>query len=258
MENQANLLSRKSLPNTIHGKFDMRVQSLVRRVLLAFAATTAACVASLPLANPVTLDPTGFANGSESFTVHNVPAPIFNPLSTGGFVGTLDGNPIVFFCFQLTQSFNFNPPPPYYTYDDSLLSLTDPTRANYLSELFTEGFATAVSTPNNSAGFQLAVWEILGETTPGDVNSPDGNFYVTDNHGNQTAQDRANTLLAGLSGSQALYEIHLLHSGTLQDFVYGTIPLHQQVPEPTPLLLIGAALAAMLFALRRVDRGQHA
>ena len=90
------------------------------------------------------------------------------------------------------------------------------------------------------------------------MNSPDGNFYVTDNHGNQTAQDRANTLLAGLSSSQALYEIHLLHSSDKQDFVYGTIPLHQEVPEPTPLLLIGAALVAMLFALRQVGRRQHA
>lgn len=228
----------------------MRIQPLVRRVLLALAAGTALCVAPLALANLVTLVPTGFANGSESFSVHNVPAPIFNPLSTGAFQGTLDGDPIVFFCFELTQSFGFNPSPPY-TYDDSILT---GSKATSLSELFTEGFATAISTTNNSAGFQLAVWEILGETTPGDVNSPDGNFYVTDNHGNQTAQDRANTLLAGLSGSQALYEIHLLHSTDHQDFVYGTLPLHQEVPEPAPLLLIGAALVAMMFGLRSVSQ----
>jgi hypothetical protein len=259
MENPANLFSRKSLLHITNEEFDMRIQPLVllRRVFLALAAGTALCLAPLALATSVTLIPTGFANGSESLSVHNVPAPIFNPLSTGGFAGTLDGDPIVFFCFELTQSFNFNPSPPY-TYDDSLLSLTDPTKANYLSELFTEGFATAVSTTNNSAGFQLAVWEILGETTPGDVNSPDGNFYVTDNHGNQTAQDRANTLLAGLSGSQALYTIHLLHSETNQDFIYGTFTVRQEVPEPAPLLLIGAALAAMLFALRQFGRRQRA
>ena len=233
----------------------MGIRSLVGRVLLALTAGTALCLAPLALAGSVTLIPTGFANGSESFSVHSVPSPIFDPLSTGAFQGTLDGDPIVFFCFELTQSFGFNPPPPYYTYDDSILT---GSKATSLSELFTEGFATAISTTNNSVGFQLAVWEILGETTPGDVNSPDGNFYVTDNHGNQTAQDRANTLLAGLSGSQPLYEIHLLHSADHQDFVYGTVPLHQEVPEPASLLLIGAALAAMLFALRQVGRRQRA
>lgn len=226
----------------------MRISS-ARRAINVLVAAAALCAAPIALADAVTLIPTNFANGSEPFSLHNVPPAIFDPVSTGGFVGTLDGNPIVFFCFELTQSFGFNPSPPY-TYDDSILT---GSKATSLSELFTEGFATAVSTTNNSAGFQLAVWEILGETTPGDVNSPDGNFYVTDNHGNQTAQDRGNTLLAGLSGSQALYTIHLLHSDNNQDFVYGVFTPHQEVPEPAPLLLIGAALVAMLFATRKVS-----
>lgn len=237
----------------------MRIQSRARRSLAALTTGIALCAAPLALADPVTLIPTGFANGYESFSVHNVPAPIFNPLATGAFKGTLDGDPIVFFCFELTQSFSFNPPPPGYAYDDSILT---GSKATSLSELFTEGFSTAIDSTSNSAGFQLAVWEILGETTPGDVNSPDGNFYVTDNHTNQTAQDRANTLLSGLSGSQALYTIHLLHSGdkegNRQDFVYGTLPLHQEVPEPAPLLLIAAALVAMLFARRFVGARRRA
>ncbi len=61
----------------------MKIQSPVRRVLLALAAGSALCAAPFALADPVTLDPTGFANGYESFTVHNVPAPIFNPLPRG-------------------------------------------------------------------------------------------------------------------------------------------------------------------------------
>ena len=225
--------------------------STVRRALNVLVASTALCAGAVALANPVMLVPTGFANGSEPFSLHNVPPPIFNPVSTGGFAGTLDGNPIVFFCFELTQSFGFNPSSPY-TYDDSILT---GSKATSLSELFTEAFLTntAIDTTPHSAGFQLAVWEILGETIPGDVNSSDGNFYVTDNHGNQPAQDRANTLLAGLSGSQALYTIHLLHSDTNQDFVYGVFTPHQEVPEPAPLLLIGAALVAMLFGMRKVS-----
>lgn len=226
----------------------MSVQTFARRLLAAFA--TALCAAPLAVAGPVQLDPTGFAAGSpESFSVHTA---IVDPVATGAFAGTLDGNPIVFFCFELTQTFSFNPPSPYYTYDDSLLSLTDPTKANYLSELFTEGFTHALDSPSNSAAFQLAVWEILGETTPGDVNSPDGNFYVTDNHGHGTTQTNANALLAGLPSS-GTYAIHLLHSPDRQDFIYGVPPL-LQTPEPASVLLIGAALGAMFFGLRNVSR----
>ena len=231
----------------------MRIQSLVRRVLLVLAAGTALCVAPLALATAVTLVPSGFANGSEAFNV-NVPT-IVDPsaLSTGAFTGTLDGNPIVFFCFELTQSFGFGNS---YTYDDSIQSGGKYTT---LSELFTEGFATSTASTLNSAAFQLAIWEILEETTPLSL-SPgvnQGSFYVTNDHGNTTTVAAANALIAGLP-STGLYTIHLLHNDNNQDFIYGTLPLHQEVPEPTPLLLIGAALAAMLFALRQVGRRQHA
>ena len=228
----------------------MNILSFARRVFAVSAA--ALCAAPLAVAGPVQLDPTGFATGSyESFSVHTA---IVDPVATGAFAGTLDGSPIIFFCFELTQTFSFNPSPPYYTYDDELLTLTDATKANYLSELFTEAFTHALDSASNSAAFQLAVWEILGETTPGDVNSPDGNFYVTDNHGNTTTQNNANTLLANLPPT-GTYVIHLLHSGEAegnhQDFIYGVPPLLQQTPEPASLLLIGAALGAMFFGLRK-------
>lgn len=222
----------------------MRIRSLVRRVTLALTASTALCLAPLALANPVTLIPSGFANGSEAFNV-SVPTVVDpNALSTGAFTGTLNGNPIVFFCFELTQSFSFGST---YTYDDSVQS---GGKFTTLSELFTEAFATATVSTLNSAAFQLAVWEILEETTPGSL-SPgvnQGTFYVTNDHGNTSTVAAANALIAGLP-STAGYTIHLLHSETNQDFIYGG-PLSLQVPEPAPLVLIGAAMVA-LFALRR-------
>jgi len=222
----------------------MTIRSLVRRVLLALTSGTALCLAPLALASPVTLIPSGFANGSEAFNV-SVPTIVDpNALSTGAFTGTLNGNPIVFFCFELTQSFSFGST---YTYDDSVQS---GGKFTTLSELFTEAFATSTASTLNSAAFQLAVWEILEETTPGSL-SPgvnQGTFYVTNDHGNTSTVAAANALIAGLPGA-GLYTIHLLHSETNQDFVYGTLPL-LQVPEPAPLMLIGAAMVA-LFALRR-------
>jgi hypothetical protein len=220
----------------------MNILSFVRRVLLALVAGAALCGGSIAIANSVTLIPTGFAAGSESLDFTGEP---FSPVSAGAFAGTLDGNPIVFFCFELTQTFNFNPSPGY-TYDDSIPS---GPKFTALSELFTEGFATALSSTDFSVGFQLAVWEILMETTPASVSTGNGSFYVTNDHGNTGAVTRANDLLAGLPAT-GLYTIHLLTNDSHQDFVYGTLPL-RQVPEPAPLMLMGAAMIA-LFGMRRM------
>jgi len=224
----------------------MNILSFVRRMLLVLTAGTAFCAAPLALANPVTLIPSGFANGSESFNV-SVPTVVDpNALSTGGFTGTLNGNPIVFFCFELTQSFGFGNT---YTYDDSIQS---GGKYDTLSELFTEAFSTSTISTLNSAAFQLVVWEILEETTPGSL-SPgvgQGNFYVTNDHGNTTTVTAANALIAGLPAT-GLYTIHLLHNESSQDFVYGTLPL-RQVPEPAPLTLIGAAMLALIVMRRRI------
>jgi hypothetical protein len=149
----------------------------------------------------------------------------------------------VFFCFELTQTFSFGTT---YTYDDSIPS---GPKFTALSELFTEGFGTALSSADFSVGFQLAVWEILQETTPASVSTGNGSFYVTNDHGNTGAVTRANDLLAGLPAT-GLYTIHLLTNDNHQDFVYGTLPL-RQVPEPAPLMLMGAAMIA-LFGMRRM------
>ena len=220
----------------------MKIQTASRRMLLALVAAAALCGGPFAMANSVTLIPTGFANGSESFDVTGEP---FSPLSVGAFTGTLNGNPVTFFCFELTQTFSFGST---YTYDDSIQS---GGKFTTLSELFTEAFATSTASTLNSAAFQLAVWEILEETTPGSL-SPgvnQGAFYVTNDHGNTTTVAAANALIAGLPSSTADYTIHLLHNDSNQDFVYGTKPL-LQVPEPSPLSLLGLALLA-LFGMRR-------
>jgi hypothetical protein len=223
----------------------LNIQSFVRRALLALGTSVALCAVPVALATNVTLIPTGFANGYESFNV-DVPTVVDpSAVPTGGFAGTLDGNPIVFFCFELTQSFGFGLPG--YTYDDEIESGGKYTT---LSELFTEAFSTSTATTLNSAAFQLAVWEILEEPTPGSLSpgATQGNFYVTNDHGNTTTVAAANALIAGLP-STGLYTIHLLQNDNNQNFVYGTLPL-RQVPEPAPLLLIAAAMIA-LFAMRR-------
>ena len=116
----------------------MNIQSFVRRALLAVISGVAAGAAPSGFANTVSLVPTGFANGYQAFNVNVATVVDPNALATGAFAGTLDLNPIVFFCFELSQSFSFGPT---YTYQDANLSDTDPVRATELSELFTEGFS---------------------------------------------------------------------------------------------------------------------
>jgi hypothetical protein len=223
----------------------MNIHSFARRALLTVVSGVA--IAAAPLVSGASLVPTGFANSYQTFNVNVATVVDPNALATGAFAGTLDGSPIVFFCFELSQSFYFNPSPAY-TYDDSIVS---GGKYDALSELFTEGFAAALATPASSAAFQLAVWEILEETTPGSL-SPglgQGNFYVTNDYGIPTTVGAANTLLAGLP-STGVYTIHLLSNESNQNFIYGTRPLRQELPEPAPLALIGAAMVA-LFAMRR-------
>jgi hypothetical protein len=121
----------------------LNIVNFVRRGL-ALTAVVGLGAARLAFANPVTLHPTGFANGYESFNV-SVPTVVDpNAVPTGAFTGTIDPSPdpITFFCFELTQSFGFGNP---YTYDDSVQSGASST----LSELFTEAFATStISTLN--------------------------------------------------------------------------------------------------------------
>jgi hypothetical protein len=217
----------------------MRIPLLVRRAVLA--ATAGAALCAVPVAHADSLHTIGFANGSEIFSVT---APSANNVQTGAFSGTWNGSPIVFFCFELTQYFSFGN-----TYYDYTASNPSGPTFTLLSELFTEGFAHALDSPDNSAAFQLAIWEILYEnTSPTDLRG--GSFHVLSDNGHTATVNEANYLLTHLP-STGLYAITLLDSPEHQNFIFGTLSL-RQVPEPSPLPLVGIGLAAMiLVALRR-------
>jgi hypothetical protein len=164
-------------------------------------------------------------------------------------VGTWNGLPITFWCFELTQYFYFGVE--YTDYTES------PASNPNLARLFEEvgGAAGATSSLVNSAAFQLAVWEIRYETTTLPNYSltagipASGNFYATSADPAVIAQ--ANIWLQNLPLTSS-YSVSLLHSGNQQDFVYGTRPpLRQNLPEPSPLPLLGLGVAAMMFSTRR-------
>ncbi len=214
----------------------MKVKRFLRSLLLAAAASAALCLA--PATQAGTLLPTGYANGSQTFDLSIGGANI----NAGAFVGTFDSVPLTFWCAELTQFFSFGNS---YIYAVSLPSSAIYTR---LGQLFTEANAVATSTTTNSAAFQLAVWNILFDV---DSTVNGGSFTVTNNHGNGAAVTQANAWLAGLGSYADNYDVFLLSNDSHQDFITPGHPRGFLVPEPTPLLLIGAALVAMMFATRR-------
>ena len=221
-------------------------QSLFRRAVLICTAATAVCLAAGTRADP--LVGTGWSApppGDENVgvTVTN-PSIAYNG-AAGGFTGFFNGNPILFWCYQLDQSFGFN-----VTYDDyTAQTISDPANAA-LSELFTEvgGPANVITSDLLSVAFQLAVWEIKYESGgPFDLFS--GNFQVTSGASATTTQ--AQTWLNNLGSIQG-YTITLLHSDSAQDFVMGVPkPPKQELPEPSALLLLGLGLATMFAVTRR-------
>jgi hypothetical protein len=218
----------------------LKLKRTLRNTLLAGAVA----LSFIPVARATSLIGTGYsAVGSEPVSV-TAPSASTN---AGSFVGTWNGLPITFWCFELTQFFNFGVE--YMDYTELPASNPD------LARLFEEvgGAAGATSTLVNSVAFQLAVWEIRYETTtlPNYSLTPgpgSGNFYATS--ADPAAVAQANTWLQNLPLTST-YTVSLLHSDNEQDFIYATRPLRQELPEPSPLPLLGLGAAAIMFSMRR-------
>lgn len=219
----------------------MTVFRSVRRALVV-ATACACCIA--PAVQGHTLDTYGFANGSEAF---DLTTPTVSA-STGGFAGAWDGTPITFWCVELTQY--FTPGSSYMDYSTGALS---GSVWSNLGRLFSEvDPATRTSTTDNSAAFQLAIWEIVYEGGTG-LDLTTGTFHITNNNGNTAAQNLANTWLTNLPGSSVV-ALTLLHSDNEQDFITvlpGDRDCCTTVPEPSPLPLAALGLLAMVAARRR-------
>lgn len=104
-------------------------------------------------------------------------------------------------------------------------------------------YLASVSTASDSGAFQLAVWEIVYETS-GSYDLRSGNFYV-DSPDNPI--DTANKWLANLGNSAPTMTLGVWASSSSQDLAVFAAP----VPEPEIYAMLGVGLGVMGFVARR-------
>ncbi len=165
----------------------------------------------------------------------NVSPPTYNGQG-GEYSGTLDGKSFLSFCVDLFQNFNWNTT---YTYTvataDSVftaasLSGGGGTRATDLARLYNNYYADSSTSVDKSGGLQLAIWEVISETSAA-YNLASGTFVDSNNN---AARGFANAYLTGLGTKSAgSVQLTVLKSGTNQDFITLT-----QVPLPGALGLL--------------------
>ena len=223
--------------------------------VIALAAMVAAGVTH---AGPVTMKVTGYAMGGA-----NVDTSLTGVIGGGELKAqmTMDGvtdNAFLTYCTDIFQSFRWNA-----TYTDYSLVANGSAygftfgQADLLGKLYTQ--VGTVHSRDESVAFQLAVWEIVDETTSA-LDVLHGSFTI-DSGASATQLNLANNWLAAASakGATSNWTARRLYSPTAQDFVLFSTrvgsnakldALPGDLPEPSSLLLAAGALAGLGVAGR--------
>jgi len=215
----------------------------MRLVPIASIALACALGATAARADNVTF--TGFAHGSETvaFSITAPNAVASGTVSAGGFATILNGSPsFVTYCVDLYQHISF-----VTLYSDYSAPGTTHVFANNrayadLGRLYAN--AGGVDTSIEEAAFQIAVWEIAYETTPGAYALGSGAASFSGGSAAGGALGLAATWLSGL-GNDAGRSISVIESADHQDVIFAP------VPEPSSYMLMLAGLLATVEISRR-------
>jgi hypothetical protein len=216
----------------------------LRLVPITSIALACALGATAARADNVTF--TDFAHGSETVTFSLVApnAVASGTVSAGGFATTLNNGPsFVSYCVDLYQHIAFGTPYPEYTAPGTTHVFANSSRAYAdLGRLYAN--AGVVDTSVEEAAFQIAVWEIAYETTPGAYSLDSGAASFSGGSAAGGALGLASTWLAGL-GNGAGRSVSVIESSDHQDVIFAP------VPEPSTYMLMFAGLLATVEISRR-------
>lgn len=155
-------------------------------------------------------------------------------VSSNGVPALITGTSLKTWCIDLTQYISTNVSP-YSVLGPGFGSFVLPyDNGAALTALFDQYYGTFASNQTNDAAFQLAIWELVRDGTPGTlVSLTDGTFRVS---GNDAAAQLATTWLNGLDlNATGSWQVYQLHSDDLQDQIFATQGggTGQGVPLPT-------------------------
>ena len=207
----------------------------------------AAFVLSITPARADTVQFLGYSHGSVgvNFQIFG-PQPTSGSTGAGGFLTVLNGVDPAFttYCVDLFQYIVFNQPP--YAYSNVPASahlFRNGGAAADLARLYSSGHV--IDSAVTEAAFQLAVWEIVYETS-GAYKLDDGDARFGGGGADAVAALVMATDWLGHLGSGNGYSVRVLESGNNQDEVFVT-----QIPEPGTFALAFAALGAAAGVTRR-------
>lgn len=214
----------------------------------ALAALSFQASAGLMSGTDVTIRIDGFSNGHAAV---DVTLDNFGTVGAGQFRGSYDGQSFLTYCTDLFQSFHWNRTSTYTLVANGSTHGFSNTQADRLGKLYTTAGGAATNT-TDSVAFQLAVWELLYDRTPGSVTG--GDFHLL--RGASNAQrNRADSWLSAVLAPTAArsFDAQRLYSSTAQDFVVFTPvpPQTSRVPEPAGLGLVLMALGLLALTRRR-------
>lgn len=203
---------------------------------------------------PVTLAGNYFgSNGSAGATISDSTIPLTAGVLAGGFAATGDlhgSGPESFtaFCLDIVTAMKLSSI--YTTTTTPFQSLVPASTITNITRLFETGYSSLnLGNAADSAGFQLALWELMYETGP-TYDLTTGNFAAS----SAVALGKAQTLLAGMSGNiTQSYQLTWLQSddpkGPKNHYSQNLVTV-SEVPLPAGGLLLAAAMGG-LAALRR-------
>ena len=229
----------------------MKNASILKRAMLAGA--TCVALSATPLVHAGVLVINSISGQAVTFNYNNANFGT----TAGAFTGTFDGSPLTWWCVDLAKHVTV-PGGPYNDYTAAPFQSPPlgfgAARLADLQRLFTNDFGLALTSAQNSAAFQIAIWDILFDNDA-NLSTYGGAGQFGLSAGNATTIAIAQGWVNALGSDSSQYPLFQLTSPSHQDFITPTAP--GLVPEPSALSLLGAGLVALMLALRRRETRGH-